>query len=264
MSNTLSELVRNALIGGMLVGFVASYFGVFVVQRRMAFLGSGLAHAAFGGIALGLFANIEPVYIAIPFTIVFAVAIVWVREHSVLVEDTVIGVVVAVAMALGIVFIQLKSNYVDAQTYLFGSVTFIEESDVRMAFAMGCATLVTLPLWGSWAYATFDRNLAQTDRLKVRFHDYALAVAMALAIVVSIKLVGILLISTFLVLPAATARLLSRSFLQMTIISILIGTLTPAAGLYISLAPDWPPSATIVLLQAALFVVALAIRRATQ
>lgn len=264
MGNTLSELMRNALIGGMLVGFVASYFGVFVVQRRMAFLGSGLAHAAFGGIALALFANIEPIYIAIPFTVVFAIAIVWIRENSVLAEDTAIGVAVAVAMALGIVFLQFKDNFADAQAYLFGSILYISGPELAMAIAMACVTLATLPLWSAWAYATFDRSLAQTDRLKVRMHDYTLAVALAVAIVVSIKLAGILLISTFLVLPAATARLLSRSFLQMAVVSVLIGTLTPAAGFYLSMIPDWPPSATIIFLQAALFVVALGVRRVAQ
>lgn len=257
--------MQRALACGMLVGFVASYFGVFIVQRRMAFLGSGLAHAAFGGIALGLFASVGPIYVAIPFTIIVAVAIVWVRENTALAEDTAIGVLFAAAMALGIVFIQLKQGFsVDAQTYLFGSVNYVAAADVWLAAALACATLATMPLWGAWAYATFDRNLARTDRVNVLSHDYALAVAMALAIVVAIKIVGILLISAFLVLPAAIARMLSHSFFQMTAISMLIGTITPAIGLSIAAATDLPSGATIILLQTVLFVIAMGIRRVAQ
>lgn len=258
-------IMQRALAGGVLVGFVASYYGVFVVQRRMAFLGSGLAHAAFGGIALGILAGVPPIYAAIPFTVAAALAIVWLREHSTLAEDTSIGVLFAVSMALGVVFIAIKKGFAgDALAYLFGSILAVSAMDVWLALAMACATLATLPLWGAWAYAAFDRDLARTDRVRAAAHDYALAAAMAVAIVVSIKIVGILLISAFLVLPAATARMVSRSFRQMTLLSILIGTLTPAAGLYISYVTDLPSGATIILSQAALFAVALGARRAAQ
>lgn len=260
-----SPTMQRALVAGVLIGFVASYFGVFVVQRRMAFLGSGLAHAAFGGVALGILASIQPIYVAIPFTVAVAVAIVWVRERTELAEDTAIGVLFAASMALGVVFINLHQGYSpDVQAYLFGSITSVLEADVWLAAAMACATLLTAPMWGAWAYATFDRDLARTDRLRVAGYDYALAVAMAIAIVVSIKIVGILLISAFLVLPAAIARLLSRSFAQMTVLSILIGTITPAVGLYASYVTDLSSGATIILIQAGLFLLALVTRRAAQ
>ncbi|MBM3288875.1 MAG: metal ABC transporter permease [Candidatus Hydrogenedentes bacterium] len=255
-------IMQRALACGVLVGFVAGYFGVFVVQRRMAFLGSGLAHAAFGGIALGILASVPPIYAAIPFTVIVAIAIVWVRERSALAEDTSIGVLFSVSMALGVVFIALKKGFAgDALAYLFGSIVAVSAADVWLALAMAGATIATVPLWGAWAYAAFDRNLARTDRLPAAAHDYALAVAMAVAIVVSIKIVGILLISAFLVLPAAAARMMSRSFRQMTVLSILIGTTTPAVGLYASYVTDLPSGATIILIQAAVFAAALGARR---
>lgn len=265
MGDVLSTgIMQRALAAGALVGFVASYFGVFVVQRRMAFLGSGLAHAAFGGVALGILASVPPLYVAAPFTVAVALAIVWLRERSTLTEDTSIGVLFATSMALGVVFISLKKGFAgDALAYLFGSILAVSNTDVWLALAMACATLATVPMWGAWAYAAFDRNLARTDRLPTSAHDYALAAAMAVAIVVSIKIVGILLISAFLVLPAATARLLTRSFRQMTLVSVAVGTVTPAVGLYVSYATDLPSGATIVLLQASLFVVALCARRTT-
>ena len=256
-------IMQRALAAGVLVGFVASYYGVFVVQRRMAFLGNGLSHAAFGGAALGILASVPPLAVAVPFTVAVAIAIVWIREHSALAEDTATGVLFPAAMALGIVFLSMKQGFSgDALAYLFGSLLALSNTDIVLALAMACATLATTPLWGAWAYAAFDRNLARTDRLRVAAHDYALAVAMALAIVVSIKIVGILLIAAFLVLPAASARMLAGSFRQMTLLSVLIGTVTPAAGLYVSYVTDLPSGATIILLQAALFAVVLGARRA--
>jgi len=258
-------IMQNALIGGMLVGFVASYYGVFIVQRRMAFLGNGLSHAAFGGVALGILIGYEPVYVAVPFTLAMAIAIVWIRENSAIAEDTAIGVLFAVSMALGGIFYFAKEGYGgDLFSYLFGSILMITVKDVWLATAMAAATAATIPLWGAWAYATFDRDLARTDRLRVVWHDYTLACAIAVAVVVSIKIVGMLLVAAFLVLPAATARIVSQSLRQMTVLSVAIGTVTPAIGLYISYLANLPPGATIILVQAALFALALAVKRAAQ
>ncbi|HRI88460.1 MAG TPA: metal ABC transporter permease [Candidatus Hydrogenedentes bacterium] len=256
------ETMRFAAVATALVGFVASYFGVFIVQRRMAFLGSGLAHAAFGGVALGIFLDAQPLITAVPFTVAAAIAIVWLRERSALAEDTVIGVLFAVAMALGIIFIQLRPGYVgDANVYLFGSVLWITRTDVYLAGTLAAGTVCTAPLWGAWAYASFDRNLAKTDRLRVAWHDYALACAMAVVIVVSMKIIGMLLIAAFLVIPAATARLLSHSFRVMTLLSIAIGSVTPVFGFFLAHAADVPPGAMIILVQAILFFAALAVRK---
>ncbi|MDZ4857494.1 MAG: metal ABC transporter permease [Candidatus Hydrogenedentes bacterium] len=256
------EIMGLGFVAAILVGFVASYFGVFIVQRRMAFLGSGLAHAAFGGVALGILLDTQPLFVALPFTISVAIAIIWVRDHTGLAEDTVIGVMFSVAMALGVVFLFLKEGFSgDAYTYLFGSVLAVSMTDVVLAGCMVAATLCTFPLWGAWAYATFDRDLARTDRLRVVWHDYVLACAMSIVIVVSMKIVGMVLIAAFLVLPAATARMLSQSFRQMTLISIAIGVTTPAIGMYLSLFPDLPPGAPIILVQSAMFVAALVVRK---
>ena len=255
------EIAGPAFVAASMVGFVASYFGVFIVQRRMAFLGSGLAHAAFGGVALGILLDVEPLYIALPFTVAVAIAIVSVREYTTLSDDTVIGVLFPMAMALGVIFLFLKKGFTgDANTYLFGSILAVSASDVMLTIAMAIATICTIPMWGVWAYASFDRTLARTDRRHIVCHDYALACAMSVVVVVSMKIIGMLLIAAFLVLPAATARVLSRSFKQMTVISIILGLITPALGMYLSLFPDVPPGAMIILVQAGIFLLALAVR----
>lgn len=252
------DITKYVFAAAVLVGAVSGYFGVFVVQRRMAFLGSGLAHAAFGGVALGILLELEPLLTAFPYTLAVALAIVWVRERTELAEDTAIGVLFAVSMACGIVFVNLKPGFVgDATAYLYGSILSVTGYDVVLAAALALSTAATAPLWGTWAYATFDRNLARSDRLPVVRHDYALAVALTIVVVVSIKIIGMLLLSAFLVLPAATARLFARSLRHMTALAIAIGAVTPALGILLSIWVDLPPGAVIILVQAALFAAAL-------
>lgn len=246
--------MQRALIAGLLVGFLASYYGVFVIQRGLSFLGSGLAHAAFGGIALGLLLDAEPLWIALPFTLAVAIGITWVRNFSKLGSDTAIGIFFAVSMALGIIFLFFRREYTgDAFTYLFGSILAVSKTDIYLTGFMVLVTLAIWPFWRRWAYASFDRELAQCDRLPVVFDDYLLSILIALSVVVSIKVVGIVLIAAFLVIPAATARQITHTFYMMTVFSAGMGIASVAIGLVCSYHLDVPSGATIILFQAAFF-----------
>lgn len=258
----ITPFMQRALVGGICVGFLASYYGVFVVQRKLSFLGSGLAHAAFGGVALGLFLNTEPLWIAIPFTIAVAIGITWVKQNTVLGSDTAIGIFFSVSMALGIVFLFLRRTYsTDAFTYLFGSILAVSKSDLWITTFIVLISIFTWPTWKRWAYASFDKELAQTDRLPVEKDDYLLTILVAITIVVSIKIVGIVLIAAFLVMPAATARLISGTFQRMTVLSVLVGVTTAAFGLIASYYLDIPSGATIILFQAFLFLISIIFRK---
>jgi zinc transport system permease protein len=255
--------MQRALLGGVLVGALASYFGVFVVQRRLSFLGAGLAHAAFGGVALGLLLETEPLVVALPFTVAVSVAINWVRRHTRLAGDTAVGVFFAVAVALGLVFLSLRQRITaDAFTYLFGSVLAVTVTDLVVAGLLVVVAVGTLPvLWGRWAYASFDAEAARADRLPVDRDDYVLFVLLAITIVVCVKIVGIVLMAAFLVIPPAAARLVGRTFAGMTGIAVAIGTCTAVAGLIISSYANIPSGATIVLVQAAVFLIAMLMNR---
>jgi zinc transport system permease protein len=250
--------MQRALLGGLLIGFLASYYGVFVVQRGLSFLGSGLAHAAFGGVALGLLLNTEPLWTAVPFTILVALAITWVKDKTELSGDTAIGIFFSVSMALGIVFLFMRQEYTDdAFTFLFGSILAISWMDILIIFSLVLITLITFPLWNRWAYSSFDRELALSDRLPVKRDDYILACLIAVTIVVAIKLIGIVLIAAFLVIPAATARQLSSTFRLMTLLSIGLGISGVVSGLLISYYLDIPSGASIILLEAVFFFLAM-------
>lgn len=253
----------RAYIVGVLIGLIASYYGVFVVQRKMSFLGSGLAHSAFGGVALGLLLNTDPLLIAIPFTILISILISLLKEKTSLGNDTAIGILFSVAMALGIVFLSLRKEFsTDAFNYLFGSIISVTVTDLYISVGLLIVTLLTLfRHWSRWAYATFDSELATSDRLPVSRDNYLLNALIALAVVVSVKLVGIVLISAFLVLPSASSRLISRTFFSMTVMSIIFGIFSSIVGLILSVLLNIPSGATIILTQALLFLIALVISR---
>ena len=252
------EFMQRALIAGILIAFSASYYGVFVVQRGLSFLGDGLAHAAFGGVALALMLHQEPLWIAIPFTVAVAVLITWVRNRSGLASDTVIGIFFALSMALGIIFLSRSQGYQsDAFTYLFGSILGVSAFDVKASIVMAVCTILTIPLWGRWAYETIDREASMVDRLPVVFDDYLLSILIALTIVISAKIIGIVLISAFLVIPAAASRLVNRRFLLMTVISIIFGIMSVIAGLWISYGADLPSGPVIIITQTVIFMVCL-------
>lgn len=246
--------MQRAFLAGIMVAFLASYYGVFVVQRGLGFLGNGLAHAAFGGVALALLLHREPLWIAVPFTMCIAFAITWVKHRTTLASDTVIGIFFAVSMAAGIIFLSLKKDYtVDAFSYLFGSILAITATDVYVTLAVVLIALLVQPLWKRWAYATFDRDLALTDHVPVIFDEYLLSVLLAVTIVVAVKVVGIVLVSAFLVIPAAAARIVVDRFINMTWLSIIFGVCSTMTGLWGSYWLDIPSGATIVMVQAAIF-----------
>lgn len=254
--------MQRALIGGVLAALAAGYYSAFVVQRGLSFMGNGLAHAAFGGVALGLLLGAQPLWVALPFTVAAALGIVWAGDHSRLEADTSVGIFLALTMALGVIFLSMRrAASTDAMSYLFGSILHVGWGDVTAAGAVCAMTLALTPMWGRWAYATFDRELAASDGAPVRRDDYILAAALAVTVVVSVKLLGIVLVTAFLVIPAASARLLTPTFRAMTLMSMALGAASTAAGLGLSCALDLPSGATIILTQAALFFAALIFAR---
>jgi zinc transport system permease protein len=258
--------MQRALAAGLVVAVMAGLIGVFVVQRGLSFLGDGLAHSAFGGVALGLLVGVtQPLWVALAFTLAAALGIAWVRERTRLSSDTAIGIFFAVSVALGVLFISLEREYqVDAWHLLFGSILGVGREELAIIVGVGVLALATLvPLWSRLAYATFDEELAQTDGVRVKLLEYVLFALAAVIIVASIRVVGVILIAAYLVIPAAAARLLATSLFGMTLLSVTIGLFSTVFGLVASYFLDVPSGSTIILTQAAVFIVAaLASRRA--
>lgn len=249
---------QRALLAGLLVGALGGYLGTFVVQRGLAFLGDSLAHAAFGGVALALLLGAAPLSVALPFAVAAALLITYLRSGSHLGPDTAIGIVFAVSAALGVLFLGLQREFtVDAYAYLFGSILGVGQSDLLLMAALGALLALSVPYtWPRFAYATFDAELAASDGVRVRALDYLLSVMVAVTVVLSVKVVGVILVASYLIIPAATARLLSRTLSGMTARAVLLGSFSSLLGLLLSYVLDVPSGSTIVLSQAAAFAVA--------
>lgn len=266
--------LRRAFLGGAAIATMTGLLGVFVVQRGLAFLGDGLAHASFGGIALGALVAYgaagsgvlaQPLWVALPFTLAAALAIAWVRDRTELSSDTAIGVFFAVSVALGVLFLSRippDRNVVDVWHLLFGSILAVGPHDLRIILVTAAMVILALLLaWGRLAYATFDAELAAADGVPVRALDYGLFAVAAVAVVVSAQVVGIVLMAAYLVIPAAAARLRARSLVGMTVGAVTVGLATTVAGLAASYLIDVPSGSAIILLQAAVFALAAVARR---
>jgi zinc transport system permease protein len=245
----------RALVAGMLMGGVCAALGVFVVHRGLSFIGDGLSHACFGGLALGLmlgFGTDQLSFVAIPFTVLVGLAIMNVVRRRSLSGDVATGVLAAVSFALGVLLLGLRradrGPIVNVETLLFGSILAVSEKDLWIIVALAIFTAAVLVGgWGKFAYATFDPDLAALSGVPVRLLDYLLMGLASVVIVVAVKTVGVALVSSFVILPAATARLLGRTLARITVIAVALGVSSAALGLYASYHLDVASGATIIL-----------------
>lgn len=253
---------QRALLAGLAVALLLGFLAPLVVQRRLSFLSHGLAHSAFGGVAVALFLGWPPLWVALPFTVLVALGITWVRRYSQLSEDSGIGVFLAASLALGMVLLsRLEAYSSEALAYLFGSILAVTPADLGLLGGAVLLTAVLSPLWAQWAYATFDADLARADHRSVDLHDFVLAALLAVVTVVSVKLVGALLVGAMMVIPATVGRLLSRTFAGLTLVSLVSGLLAVLTGLAISFVLDWPSGASMVLALVAQFALAWIFRK---
>ena len=266
--------MQRALAAGLLISLMCALLGVFVVQRRLSFLGDGLAHAAFGGMGIGAFVIVSsglltqgaallrnPLWVAVPFALLTGLGIAFVRDRTELSSDTAIGVFFAVSVALGVLFfsrIHPDTNIgVNVMDLLFGSILAVRSTELAVIALVALVAIASLTLlWGRLAYATFDDELARTDGVRSRALEYLLFALAAVVITVSATVVGIILMAAYLVIPAAAARIWARSMIGMTVIALVIGASTTLLGVILSYALDLPTGSAIILTQAAVFVAA--------
>lgn len=257
------EFARRALAAGVLVALMCAVLAFFVVLRRMAFVGAGLSHAALGGVAIGLVAGVSPLVAAMGFSIGIAWAIGWISERGTLTEETAIGILFPTTMAFGIAVISLSATYrQDLMAYLFGSMLAVRGSDLWLLGGLAAGTLAVIGLFfKELVYLSIDPDAARAAKIPVRALHYLLLTVLAATIVASIKLVGVVLVSALLVIPAATGQLAARSMAGMLGISVATALVAVVGGLWLSWISNLPSGATIVLLAAAIFFVAFAAGR---
>jgi zinc transport system permease protein len=261
MTELLSfQFMRYAFLAGLIVSVMCGAISNFVVLKRLSFLGAGISHAAFGGVALGVLLGTEPLYTGIAFTWGLTMIIGYVSREGHLSEDTAIGIGYVAAMALGTIFLGFARSYnFDVFGYLFGNILAVTEADLIITAALGAVVLLLLGLFHKeLVFLAFDEEMAQVIGLPVRFLYYLLLSIMALTVVIAIKVVGIVLVSALLVLPGATSLQLTKNIVPMVALSVVCGLVSTLSGLYLSYTLDLASGATIVLTATLLFGLAMA------
>lgn len=242
-------------MAGTLLSLVLAFVSFFVVLRRLSFIGVGVAHSAFGGIALGALTGLPPTLTAIGFAVAVSNAIGLVSRRGKLSTDTAIGIFFSLAMALGVIFIGMSDRYnVDLFGYLFGNILAVSRTDLVVIAVLGGLVLAAMILFfKEMLFIAFDREVAFVSGIAVAAFDHFFLTVLALSIVISIKLVGIVLVSALLVIPGAAAAQITRHYVSMIAVAIGVALTATVGGLFLSYYLDLASGATIVTLAAAIF-----------
>jgi zinc transport system permease protein len=251
--------MRQALVAAVLVGLAAPMVGVFLVQRRLSLIGDGMGHVSLAGVAVGVLTGQQPVFTALVAAVLAAVAIELIRAKGRTSGDIALAVMFYGGIAAGVVIIAKapSGSAASLTAYLFGAITTTSQQDLWVFAGLAVVVLAATWLLRPWLFAVAnDEEYARASGLPVTGLNIALAVLTAVTVVVSMRVVGLLLISALMILPNATAQLLGRSFRAMLRWAVLIGVVSSVGGLVASYYAETPSGGTIVLVAIAIFIAA--------
>jgi zinc transport system permease protein len=257
------SFIQRALLAGSFIAISCSTLGVFLVLRRLSLIGDGLAHVTFGGVALGMLIGTFPLYAAIPVVMASSIAILKLVERARLFGDAAIGMVSSLGVAGGIILASVAGGFnIDLFSYLFGNILAIRESEVITSMCVSLGVIATvLLLFHELFSLTFDEESARASGIKTGRINTILVLLSALTVVLAMKVVGIMLISSLLIVPPVTALQVARSFKGTMAIASAISVLSVVLGVFLSVVLDFPTGATIVILNFVFFIGSLLYKR---
>jgi zinc transport system permease protein len=258
-----SEFMRNALLAGLLASVACGIIGTLVVVNRIVFISGGIAHAAYGGIGLAFFFGIAPLAGAVGFALVIAMIMSAVTLKNKQRADTVVGVLWAVGMALGIIMIDLTPGYnADLMSYLFGSILAVPRADIMMMGLVDVGVLIIVgSLYNSFLAMSFDEEFATAMGVRVGMLYYVLLGMIALSVIMLIRIVGLVLVIALLTIPPFIAEKFCSSLKTMMIASVFLNCIFSLAGLWFSYRFNLTSGATIIMVAAAFFFASLVYER---
>lgn len=257
------SFMQRALISGVMISGVGALLGTFVILRRLTFFSDAISHSALAGIALGLLLGFNPFISAVVFCVAAALWVKRLRELTQLTEDILLGVLFASATAAGVLIIGfLKGLRVDLFQFLFGDILGVGVVDIVFAAVLCVLVAVALFIFlEELLGVSFNPDLALVSQERVRLYDYLFMVLLASAIAASIRIFGVILVSSLIIIPASVARNIAGSFKQMLVISVAVGVVSSIGGLISSFYLDTPSGPTIVIWSMAFFMLSLFFRR---
>jgi zinc transport system permease protein len=245
--------MQRALISGIAVAISCSVIGLFLVLRRQSLFGDALSHVAFGGIAIGLFINIYPIWTAFIVSVLAALGITKLRQSTKIPADSAVAVLLSSGLAIGVVLIGLAGGFsLDLYSFLFGSILLISSQDQAMILIITAIVLVIMyKIYRKLMYIAFDEEQANVSGIDVTKLNYLFIVLASVTVITSLRLVGVLLISSLIVIPNITAVMFGKGFKKTALISIIIAVLSVIAGIVISYVMNLAPGGTIVIISVA-------------
>ena len=256
--------MQKALIAGIAVGLICSFMGTFLVLRRYSLFGDGIAHVAFGGISVGLFLGVFPLWTAFIVSIFGGIGLQKLRQSTKISGDAAVAVVLVSGLAVGVILVSSSGGFsVDLFSFLFGSILLISNEDTIMILAISAGIIATLTiLQKQFLHLTFNEEQAKLVGLRTTLLNYAFVVLASITVVTSMRLVGILLISALIVIPNITAMMFGKGFKKTVFISMSIAVISVISGILVSYFLNVAPSGTIVVIAVGILVGTLVLKSA--
>jgi zinc transport system permease protein len=241
--------VQRAFVISIIIAVLCSVLSIFIVLKKISLIGDGLAHTAFGGLALGYYVGLIPLWVAGVTVVLGSIGITKAMRSTKISSDAAVAVFLQLGLAAGIVLLSVARGFgINLESLLFGSVLLVDVDQIITAAVIAAITLGLIFLFfKELVYVTFDETQARAAGIKTWFFDYLISVLAGIVVIVAIPIVGVLLISALLVLPALISTQVAKSFRQTVILSPIMGVITVTLGLLISIIIDAAPGGTIVL-----------------
>ncbi len=257
------QFFQNALLGGTIAALACAWVGLFLILRKEAMIGDGIAHTAFGGIALGLFLGINPILTALLVAILAVLGISYMRRRGLAQSDSAIAVMMTIGFSTGLIIISLAGGFnVELFSFLFGSILTIDQTDLIIVSILGISAIFILGIFYKELLSmTFDEEDARLMGIPVRSLSLAFNLLVAITIVLSIKVIGVILVVALLVLPGLAALQLNLSFKGTTVVAIGFGILSMITGVLLSAIYNVATSGVIVFTAAGFFLFTAIYRR---
>ena len=257
------QFFQNALLGGTIAALACAWVGLFLILRKEAMIGDGIAHTAFGGIALGLFLGINPILTALLVSILAVLGISYMKRKGLAQSDSAIAVMMAIGFSAGLIIISLAGGFnVELFSFLFGSILTIDQTDLIIVSILGVSTILILGIFYKELLSmTFDEQGARLMGIPVKSLSLAFNLLVAITIVLSIKIIGVILVVALLVLPGLSALQLNLSFKGTTFASIAFGTVSMVTGILLSAIYNVATSGVIVFTATGIFLFTAIYRR---
>jgi zinc transport system permease protein len=253
--------MQRAIIGGIIVALLCAILGVFVTLRKESFIADAIAHGSLAGVAIALVAGYNPILPAVLVAVLMAIGITYVKQNTVVSSDAIIGIFFSVIFAIAIVIINSSTKFrPELSSFLFGSILLITWLDIIYAgVILLLLTLFIKIFYYKLLYLIFDAEAAKVRGVPVKTLEYLLNIFVAIAIVVSIKVVGIILLTAMLIIPATNAKMIASKFSQMIPLAIVHNLVSVVLGMYMSYVFNAPAGATIVITSGIIFLLVLII-----